>query len=253
MKTSFYFVLWILIYPLLDLFGSRAVYENSFLLALIIVWGVSWLINRSIPGILRYERVAEAAPILEDIYSDRIDAFRRRLARQTAVEAFTGVYFCVSTFAIAVMVFKYGMSDWLALAIFAFFSFGIVARSVKLGKARASVSANPTQEQCADVADEIYHLNYAAYAERRNTMPYATMLPPKPRYYAVFQTVSLLFAAVCALLGLIFFVLGVVDMFSQDSMAFTAIASMTFLYGSLAAYFGIKDTASIIRSLRKKA
>lgn len=37
MKTSFYFVVWILIYPLLGLFHSGFVNQNAFIIALLAV------------------------------------------------------------------------------------------------------------------------------------------------------------------------------------------------------------------------
>lgn len=39
MKTSFYFVLWILIYPILGLFNNSFIDNNAFIVALAIVWG----------------------------------------------------------------------------------------------------------------------------------------------------------------------------------------------------------------------
>ncbi len=41
MKTSFYFVVWILIYPLLGLLHNSFIDNNSFLVALAAVWGLS--------------------------------------------------------------------------------------------------------------------------------------------------------------------------------------------------------------------
>lgn len=63
MKTSFYFVLWILIYPILGLFNNRFIDNNAFIVALAIVWGLSWLLNRMMPDTLTYERVSQFAPI----------------------------------------------------------------------------------------------------------------------------------------------------------------------------------------------
>ncbi len=52
MKTSFYFVLWILVYPILGLLNNSFINENTFVLALALVWGLSWLLNQAIPKTL---------------------------------------------------------------------------------------------------------------------------------------------------------------------------------------------------------
>lgn len=252
MKTSFYFVLWILIYPLLGLLHSSVVDENSFILALMVVWGLSWLINRSIPDTIRYERVWQTAPVLEDVYTGNVKSFLKRLSRQTLIEAITGVYFCVSTFALAVSAFKSGASDWFALVIFVFFAIGVISRSVKLSKAKNSLESNPTPDQCLEIAENVYNLHYAAYYNARKDSSFEAMIPPAPAHYKIFQIVSLLFAVAAALLGAYYIFLGVSSMLRGHSVAFAAFGSMTFLYGSLAAYFGVKDTATISRSFLKR-
>ncbi len=75
MKTSFYFVLWILIYPLLALFNNSFIDNNSFIIALAVVWGVSYLLNRSIPDTIRYERIERSFPIMETVYTGNVKTF----------------------------------------------------------------------------------------------------------------------------------------------------------------------------------
>ena len=94
MKTSFYFVLWILIYPILGLFN------NAFIVALAIVWGLSWLLNRIMPVTLTYERASQIAPVLEDVYTGNVSAFMKRLSRESNIEIVTAIYFIVTTIVI---------------------------------------------------------------------------------------------------------------------------------------------------------
>lgn len=253
MKTSFYFVLWIAIYPILDLFHDQFLYNNSFVVALAIVWGLSYLLNRWMPRTLTYERVSSIAPIMENIYTDNLTAFIKRLTSETRVEIVTSVYFIVTTFVIAYAVLKAGVNDWLALIIFVFFAFGAVSRAIKMDKALSQVKANPTQEQCAATATEVYKLDYSAYAQGRNDGTYEQMLPPRPAHFKVFQIFSMIMAAICAVLGLIYIVLAIIAVISVGNIPMNAIAGMYFLYGSLAAYFGIKDFITIVQALRHKA
>ena len=81
MKTSFFFVLWILIYPILRLFNNSFINNNTFIVALAVVWGLSWLLNRIMPDTITYERASRIAPILEDVYTGNVASFKKRLVR----------------------------------------------------------------------------------------------------------------------------------------------------------------------------
>lgn len=144
MKTSFYFVLWILIYPILGLFDNSFINNNAFIVALAVVWGLSWLLNHIIPHTLTYERVSQIAPILEDVYTGNVTSFKKRLSREANIEIITAIYFIVTTIVIALAVFKVGVNDWLALAIFGFFTIGAISRSSSLIKAKSQLRNNPT-------------------------------------------------------------------------------------------------------------
>ena len=248
MKTSFYFVLWILIYPILGLFDNTFINNNAFIVALAVVWGLSWLLNHIMPETLSYERASQIAPILEDVYTANVASFKKRLSREAGIEVITAIYFVVTTVVIVIAVFKLGISDWIALAIFGFFTFGAISRSAGLIKAKSQLDDNPTGEQCMEIADETYKLDYASYYEARCNDSYEDMLPPKPRFFKAFKIFSTVMAAIASLLGLLYIVLGIIVMASQSSLEAGAVAGMYFLYGSLAAYFGVKDFISVIHS-----
>lgn len=246
MKTSFYFVLWILIYPILGLLHNDFVDNNAFIIALGIVWGLSWLLNQVMPETLTYERASQVAPILEDVYTGNVSAFMKRLSRESDIELVTAIYFVVTTLVIALAVFKLGVDDWISLAIFSFFTIGAVSRSFRLIKAKSMLRHNPTAEQCMEIAQDTYNMDYVSYYNERNDATYAGMLPPKPRHFKVFKVFSTIIAAIALLLGVIYIILGVVIIIAQSSIEAGAVAGMYFLYGSLAAYFGMKDFVSCI-------
>ena len=248
MKTSFYFVLWILIYPILGLFNNDFINNNAFIVALAAVWGLSWLLNRLMPKTLTYERVSQIAPILENVYTGNVASFKKRLSRESNIEIITAIYFVVTTVVIAIAVFKVGINDWVALAIFGFFTFGAISRSAGLIKAKSQLNNNPIPEQCVEISDETYKLDYASYYEARSNVSYEEMLPPKPRFFKAFKIFSTVMAAIASLLGLLYIVLGIIIMVSQSSLEAGAVAGMYFLYGSLAAYFGVTDFISVIHS-----
>ena len=251
MKTSFYFVLWILIYPILGLINNSFIDNNAFIVALAIVWGLSWLLNRVMPKTLTYERATQIAPILEDVYTCNVQSFRKRLSKETAIETVTAVYFSVTTVVIALAIFKAGINDWIALAVFGFFTYGAISRSVSLIKAKSQLKANPTPAQCMEIVEKTYKLDYTPYYEAHTGVSYNDMLSPEPRYFKAFRVFSIMISSTTLFLGLLYIVLGIVIMFSQSSLETGAVAGMYFLYGSLAAYFGMKDFISSIRPQRK--
>lgn len=246
MKTSFYFVLWILIYPILGLIHNSFIDNNAFIVALAIVWGLSWLLNRMIPDTLTYEGAEQVMPILEDVYAGNVSSFHKRLVRDCNIEVVTAIYFVVTTVVIAFAIFKAGVNDWIALVIFGFFTYGAISRSISLIRAKVILKYNPTTDQCMKIADETYKLDYASYYDARNGVSYQDMFPPKPKYFKAFRVFSVVISAIASLFGLLYIILGVLIMFSQTTIEAGAVAGMYFLYGSLAAYFGVKDFVSCI-------
>ena len=248
MKTSFYFVLWILIFPILGIFNNSFIDNNAFIVALAIVWGLSWLLNRMMPDTLTYERVSQVAPILEDVYTGNVSSFKKRLVRESNIETVTAIYFIVTTIVIALAIFKAGVNDWIALLIFGFFTYGAISRSISLIGAKATLKSNPLPEQCMKIAYETYKLDYASYYDAHNGISYQQMLPPKPKHFKAFRVFSIVFAAIATLLGLLYIILGILIMLSQANLEAGAVAGMYFLYGSLAAYFGVKDFVSCLHT-----
>ena len=253
MKTSFYFVLWILIYPILGLFNNEFVNNNAFFVALVAVWGLSWLLNRVMPKTLTYERASQIAPILEEVYTGNVNSFSKRLSSDTFIETVTAIYFSITTLVVAMTIFLVGVNDWVPLIVFGFFTIGAISRSIKLGKARAALRSNPTAEECMEIATDVYQLDYASYYEAHNGVVYSDMLPPKPRYFKGFQIFSLVVAGIATLLGLLYIISGILIMFDGSSIEIGAVAGMYFLYGSLATYFGVKDIITIAKSFKKKS
>lgn len=252
MKTSFYFVLWILIYPILGLINNSFIDNNTFLVALAAVWGLSWLLNRVMPKTLTYERVSQIAPILEDVYTGNVSSFSKRLSREATIELVTAIYFAVTTIVIGIAVFALGINDWIALIVFGFFTFGSIGRAISLLKAKSSLNANPTTEECMEIADETYKLDYASYYEQRQQTSYEEMLPPSPTHFKIFQIFSIAVAGIAALLGLIYIISAIAIVIGSASLEAGAFAGMYFLYGSLATYFGIKDIMTITHNMRRK-
>lgn len=253
MKTSFYFVLWIIIYPLLSLFNNAYIAEHSFVFALVLIFGMSYLINNLMPQPLTYEKEYDNSQILENVYTGNVRAILKRVRKNTCVEAIFSLYFLVTTGVIAYIIFTVGINDWIALIVFGFFTFGSISRFIRLSKGLKGVKSNSTPEQCVGAVEEVYDLDYTTYYEDRQSFTYDQLLPQRPRHYKAFQIVSIIFAAICTLLGLLTIVGAVLIAILYDSLPMYSLACVNLLYGSLATYYGIIDFASILQSLRRKS
>ena len=252
MKTSFYFFLWIIIYPLLGLLHSPWVYQNSFIVALFIVWVLSWILNKNMPETLRYERVSEMAAILEEVFTGNVKAFMQRLSRMVTVEFITAIYLGVAFVFVLFSMVRGSADDWIALLIFGFFAFGAITRAVKLNQVYQRIKHKPTPDECASVVEETYRVDYAGYYNSRIHASPEAMLPPQPRHFKAFQVISLIIAIVCGLFGLFYLIMSFIILAENRGAEAISGGIMYFLYGSLATYFGIKDSVSCINYFKQR-
>ena len=252
MKTSFYFFLWIIIYPLLGLLHNQWVYQNSFIVALFFVWVLSWILNKNMPETLRYEKVSEIASMLEEVFTGNVKAFMQRLTRSVTVEFITAIYLGVAFVFVLFSMVRGSADDWIALMIFGFFAFGAISRAVKLNQVLQRIKHNPTPEECAAVVEETYRVDYGGYYQNRVHTSAEAMLPPQPRHFKAFQVFSLIIAVICALFGLFYLIMSIIMLSENKSAEAISGGIMYFLYGSLAAYFGIKDTVSCVNFFKRK-
>ena len=251
MKTSFYFFIWIIIYPLLGLLHNPWISDNSFIVALFIVWGLSWILNRNMPDTLRYERVSETAAILEEVYSGNVKSFMHRLSRMVTIAFVTSIYLGVAFVFVLFSMIRGSADDWFALLIFGFFSFSAISRAAKLNQVYHRIKHNPTREECAAVVNETFRVNYESYQNNRLHVAPEAMLPPRPKHFNAFQIFSLIIAIICALFGLYYLIMSIIILASNGSAEAISGGIMYFLYGSLAVYFGIKDSAGCINYFRQ--
>ena len=252
MKASFYFLIWILIYRVIDLFNLPDNGNYSFIVAFVIVYLLSFLINRMIPSIIRYDNMTRNINILEDAYKGDVPSFRKRLGRQAVIETVTAIYFAITLVVLMWVIFVTRQYDIFALIIFAFLAVGAIGQSSRLIKANSRLNANPTPEECARITIDTYKMDYEGFYNAHKGRTVSEMMPPCPSHYNIFLVVSLVIALATALLGLIIIITSLVSFFGTDVRNFgsTAVTAMYFLYGSLATYFGVRDVISAITALK---
>ena len=101
--------------------------------------------------------------------------------------------------------------------------------------------ANPTPEQSREIVSNAYNQSYDVYEMERASTSYEDMYPERPEHYTAFRVFSIIVAVVAALLGLWFIVQALLVYILYGTLG-AALAAPSLLYGSLATYFGIRDT-----------
>lgn len=204
------------------------------------------------PETLRYERVSEMATILEEVYTGNVKAFMQRLSRMVTVEFITAVYLGVAFVFVLFSMVRGSADDWIALLVFGLFAFGAISRAVKLNQTYQRIKHNPTPEECAAVVAETFRVDYAGYYHSRIHTSAEAMLPPRPKHFTTFQIISLIIAIICGLFGLFYLIMSIIMLADNRSAEAISGGIMYFLYGSLASYFGIKDSVGCINYFRKR-
>ena len=251
MKTSFYFFLWIIVYPILGLLHNPWIYQNSFIVALIAVFGFSWILNNAMPHTLQYGRIAEMASILEEVYTGDVKSFMKRLQQMETIELITSIYFVVTLLFIVFTMVKGNANDWISILVFGYFAYGAISRTIKLMKANNNLKNNPTPSECVSAVENVYQIDYNSYYEERLYHTAEGMLPEKPKYFTLLQVISVVISIICSLFGLFYLIVAIIILVENHSSEAISAGLMYFLYGSLAAYFGIKDSVSCIAYFKR--
>lgn len=252
MKTSFYFVVWIVIYPLLGFLGNAWIDEHSFFVALICVWALSWFLNQVMPETIAYERKFSLAQIMNEVYTCNVDGFRRRLSRMSMIE-FIGLLYFVATFLFTLFIMKVGGSTGIfELIVFGLLAAGTIINTVKLQKYSRQLRKNPDPQESVAIVEEM-GMDYTTYYEERQNSDQNALVPPAPRNFSIFQIFSLIAAGICTLLGIVFIILAILYFVGNTSFGATSFGIMFLLYGSLATYYGIKDCISSFSYFKLKS
>lgn len=249
MKTSFYFVLWFVIYPVRVSLYNDFANNGSFFSALVIVCGLSWLLNRLIiQNIMVYEKDLKTLPIMGDVYNGNITSFKKRLSRDTNIALLTSVYFIISTVVVVSAIFEYGINDWFVLILFGFITYSCVSQSFRFYKSKMQLNINPVTGVCIEICKNIYKLDYWKYEwARDHHIPDTFMISSTPRFFKIFKIVSIAFACIAMILGLSFMFVGISGIIGYVHTPH-ADYGMRFLYGSLVVYFGVKDLISCLQT-----
>ena len=231
MKTSFYFVLWIGIYLLIDIFGGRSLQVNSFYIALIAVWAISGILNKATANQQAYMANREGAAFLELVYRNDYKRYLGIFRRKMLFDAATFIYFVI-TIIFLLMIHE----SLLIVAIFAFFGYGSAKATLESYRFYSKVKEDgkitiPDDEESIE--------QYNRYSEMRQTYQADEMCPPPTLKDKLLRGCNFGFSILSILLGILYIVTCVPGLIGHGAVRMGA--AMMVAYGGLAFIYGIND------------
>lgn len=246
MKTSFYFVAWILVYVLIDILNIQLLKENSFVAACVIVWGGAYIMNKVFATNVQNQQVRKAAKFFEKIYTDDVNGLRKEIFKDLILEVICAVYLLLIIIGLASL----STGEFVVYVVFGFFFLLSCKNSYKLLVKYNSIKnvgslSEFTEDSITNFLTEEEIDCYNSYCTERNEHSFDEMCPPKERSYKIYQITSVVLSIVCILLGVVLLVSWLPLFFFANQGGFLITAMV--LYASMALFYGIKDLINCLK------
>ena len=240
MKTSFYFFLWFIIYWLIGLTGSPLLIQNGFIVALVVVYIISWLDRKWFAAEKVYENQLNLVYIFEIFYRGEVKKMIAIYRNKLIWEVVWTVY-CFLT---VVSLFIFSHNSFVAIIIFAIFGAITMVSSFKT----FNMYSDLRQHGLPSFEDSPYGLlsdQYRNYCSLRSEYTPEQLLPEIPSISKWVNIASIIFAILCILGGIAYMMIIFITGQSLN-LAF----SPMLIWSVLAIYFGVKDLIESIRLLK---
>lgn len=247
MKTSFYFVAWILVYVLIDILNIQQLKENSFVAACIIVWGGAYVMNKVFATNVQNQQVRKVAKFFEKINTNDVSGLRKEIFKDFVLEISATVYLLLAVIGFVTL----NVGEFIVYIVFGSFlllsckkSYDLLAKynSIRnIGSLSEFMEDNITQFLTEEEID-----CYNSYCTERNEHSFEEMCPMEERSYKIYQITSVAFSIICILLGAILLVSWFPLFFFANQGGFLITAMV--LYASMALFYGIKDLISYLKN-----
>lgn len=246
MKTSFYFVAWILVYVLIDILNIQLLKENSFVAACVIVWGGAYIMNKVFATNVQNQHIREVAKFFEKIYTDDVSGLKKEVLKDLILEISATVYLLLAIIGFATL----NAGEFVVYVVFGFFLLLSCKNSYKLLVKYNSIKnvgslTEFTEDSITNFLTEEEIDCYNNYCNERNEHSFEEMFPPKERSYKIFQITSIVLSIVCILLGAVLLVYWLPLFFFANQGGFLITAMV--LYASMALFYGIKDLINCLK------
>ena len=245
MKTSFYFVLWICIYPILDLTGVPFLQENSFFVALLIVmFLVPNLVKKLFEKGLIYNQQKRTIDYFETIYSNNVAKLKKEIMLNIVLNSVVFVYFVSYVVGLLVLQVSDALLQYVVFSVLSLLSaswiFKNVSQYMKLKDVEYFDEDNIDYVLAVD-AQPVYE----QYKAQRATMSYQQMCESLGKGGKALKITSIVFAIACIFLGIGLIYLWLPEFFVNFNGEIIIMAMI--VYASMAIYYGISDLIQSIR------
>lgn len=249
MKPSVYIILCLLLIYVGRAFTDFDHSLMGLLVVPVIAFLISKLLKRLLSDAIAYHNMTKNAPILESVYTGDITTFGRYLSSKVTIRTvislsllfFTGVsallafgllqdfkdfyispsqYIDTDSDEIRMRGYLSGVTSIICftvaifLAIFTLISIWI---NIKLFRAKIRLNNNPSAEQCRNIAQSVFHLDYTYYCKKRADISYLDLFSQTPPRYSAYRILSTICAILTILLGIsvihghLITILGIID------------------------------------------
>lgn len=245
MKTSFYFVFWILIYPLIDLLNIPFLSENSFFIACVfIMFILPKIVNRIFEKDLIYRQQKANIDSLEDIYSNNLTKIRKNIFTNILLTGVSFIYFV--SFIIGIYILSFSDSILLYI-VFGFLSivYGIgLIKQLRLYWELKNIELID-EDSIYLLIDDNNMPYYENYYESRQSNSYNDICSQLGNPRKAFKITSIIFSIISIILGITLLIIWLPVLLYANTGESFIIAMI--LYAGMAFFYGVKDIIETIR------
>lgn len=254
MKTSFFFVLWIILQfiflqidsAFINYYISWNIARYQFEITCAIVFCIYWILSHGCfsQNLFLYEKKLLRAEKLER--HEETIGHNDKMWWSYIFNVMVIAYFTMSSIFIAWTLYQahvaswWGRIVWVGFVIYVLFSCRIILQYInRIDSLKYKESMPPVEKLTA--ADEVHIRDFIDHVKSSI-----------PRNFKLTQKLNIVFSILSLLLGGAIGVAAIYLFSTHNGNRVIGVASIFYLYGSLAIYYGIKDLYSSIQSLKIK-
>ena len=245
MKTSFYFVMWICIYPILELTGVPFLQENSFFVAfLVVMFAIPHLTKKIFEKDIVYSHNKHVIDYFETIYTNNIAKIKKRLMTNIILNSVVFVYFVSYVIGILLLGIPDALMQYIIFGVLSLLAGSWIAKNVSQYMKIKDIEEFDEDNIEYVIAEKDLPV-YESYKAQRAEMSYEQMLASLGNGGKMLKITSIVFAIVCTFLGLVFVYMWLPLLLFGFKGELLIIAMV--VYASMAVYYGINDLIESIR------
>lgn len=237
MITSFYFVMWILIYFLIIISGSYVLNEYGFFVAFIGVYLIGAAATALCRDVIARRNKREFISLLEIYYTGDHAKLCSILHKRLLLLAASFIYMVVATAGLLL-----GHASWIIIGIFAFFTF-TTGRAVH--RANAEYQELRQSSSLAFPSSGPWYDALRNYAANRQVADFKDLCPMPTTAEKALRIFNILMSLLCILIGAFFIYLYGSLYLTYGSSHPEAVINLA--YGLLALVYGINDLYTLIK------